>query len=107
MAIDTIILVRVFHLLVDRAIEVTTTGGVSVRAWWTVGRLMIAVEDEGPWIAPKDIPGLFAETSPDYVLRQAARLTQRMDGVLTATNEGRQKGLCVILRVPVETPILN
>jgi K+-sensing histidine kinase KdpD len=98
---DPATFVRVFHLLVDRAIEVTPTGGVTVRAGRTAGGIVIVVEDEGPWVAPRDVPKLFLETSPDADLLLAARLTRRLDGLLTATSGGRQKGLCVTLLVPV------
>ncbi len=99
--IDPVTFVRVFHLLVDRAIEVTPIGGVTVRAGRTAGGVVIAVEDEGPWVAPMDVAKLFLETSPEVALCRAARLTRRLDGVLTASSGGRQKGLCVTLLVPV------
>jgi K+-sensing histidine kinase KdpD len=99
--IDPAPFVRVFHLLVDRAIEVTPSGEVIVRAGRTAGGVVIAVEDEGPWVAPGNVPRLFLEASPDADLYLAARLTRRLDGLLTATSGGRQKGLCVTLLVPV------
>ena len=99
--IDPVTFVRVFHLLVDRAIEVTLTGGVSVHAGRTAGGIVIAVEDEGPWVAPRDVPKLFLETSPDADLCLAARLTRRLDGLLTAISGRQQKGLCVTLLVPL------
>jgi len=98
---DPAIFVRVFQLLVDRAIEVTPTGGVTVRGGRTAGGIVIVVEDEGPWLAPRDVPKLFLETSPDADLCLAARLTRCLDGLLTATSGGRQKGLRVTLLVPV------
>lgn len=98
--IDTHTLIRVLHLLVDRAIAVTPAGGVAVRMQWATGRLIVVVEDEGPWIAPHDIPGLFAASSPDAALQLAARLTRQACGVLTATSEGRRAGLCVTFEVP-------
>lgn len=98
--IDTHTLIRVLHLLVDRAIAVTPVGGVTVHVQWTTGRLVVVVEDEGPWIAPRNIPGLFAISSPDTALQLAARLTQQAYGVLTATSEGRRAGLCVTFEVP-------
>jgi len=98
---DPAIFVRVFHLLVDRAIDATPSGGVIVRAGRTAGGVVIAVEDEGPWVAPGAVPKLFLESSPDADLCLAARLTRRLDGMLTATSGGRQKGLCVTLLVPV------
>jgi signal transduction histidine kinase len=101
LVIDPVPFVRVLHLLVDRAIEVTPTGGVTVRAGRTARGVMIAVEDEGPWVAPRDIPRLFLESSSDADLHLAASLTRRLDGVLTATSGGREKGLCVTLLVPV------
>lgn len=99
--IDPVTFVRVFQLLVDRALAVTSTGGVTVRAKRTAGGVVIAVEDEGPWVAPRDVAKLFLESSPDTDLYLATRLARQLDGVLTATSGGRQKGLCVTLLVPV------
>lgn len=48
LVIDPAPFIRVFHLLVDRAIEVTPTGGVTVHAGRTAGGVVIVVEDEGP-----------------------------------------------------------
>jgi K+-sensing histidine kinase KdpD len=101
--LDPVVLARVFYCLVDRAIEVTPTGGVTVRVWWTVGRLMIMVEDEGPWVAPMDVAQLVSEASPDPALRLAARLVQSVKGNLAATSEGRQQGVCITLTVPART----
>jgi K+-sensing histidine kinase KdpD len=101
LAIDPVSFIRVFHLLVDRALDVTPTGGVTVRAGRTAGGVVIAVEDGGPWVAPGNVPKLFLESSPDADLCFAAHLTRQLDGVLTATSGGRQKGLCVTLLVPV------
>ena len=98
---NPVILARVFFLLVDRAIDVTPTGGVTIRAGRTAGGIVIVVEDEGPWVAPRDVPRLFLEASPDVDLCLAARLTRRLDGLLTASSGRRQKGLCVTLLVPV------
>ena len=98
---NPVIFARVFSLLVDRAIDITPTGGVTVRAGRTAGGVAIVVEDEGQWVAPRDVPKLFLETSPDADLCLAARLARRLDGMLTATSGGRQKGLCVTLLVPV------
>jgi K+-sensing histidine kinase KdpD len=98
---NPVLLARVFSLLVDRAIDVTPTGGVTVRAGRTAGGVVIVVEDEGPWVAPRDVPRLFLEASPDADLYLAARLTRRLDGLLTASSGGRQKGLRVTLLVPV------
>src|SRR5713101_5962582 len=98
---DPAIFVRVFHLLVDRAIEVTPTGGVTVRAGRTAGGIVIVVDDESPWLPPRDVPKLFLETSPDADLCLAARLTRRLDGLLTAISGRQQKGLCVTLLVPL------
>src|SRR5687768_16497667 len=61
MFVDPITLARIFSCLVDRAIAVTQQGGVTVRAGLAGGRLVIAVEDEGPWVAPTDVARLFAE----------------------------------------------
>jgi signal transduction histidine kinase len=99
--IDPITFVRLFQLLVDRALAVTATGGVIVRAKRTAGGIVIAVEDEGPWVAPRDVAKLFLESSPDADLYLATRLARRLNGVLTATSGGRQKGLCVTLFLPV------
>jgi hypothetical protein len=52
-------------------------------------------------VAPRDIPKLFLETSPDADLYLAACLTRRLDGLLTASSGNRQKGLCVTLLVPI------
>jgi two-component system sensor histidine kinase ChiS len=101
LVIDPVPFVRVFHLLVDRALEVTPTGGVIVHAGRTAGGVVIVVEDEGPWVAPRDVAKLFLETSPDADLCLAARLTRRLDGLLTGTSGGRQKGLRVTLVVPM------
>jgi K+-sensing histidine kinase KdpD len=100
---DPIVLARVFYCLVDRALAVTPSGGVTVRAWWTVGRLMIMVEDEGPWVAPMDVARLVSEASPDPDLRLAARLVQSVKGDLAATSEGRPQGLCITVTVPART----
>jgi K+-sensing histidine kinase KdpD len=103
MFLDPIPLARVFYCLVDRAITVTPTGGVTVRAGMTLGRLVITVEDEGPWVAPMEVPKLFSEVSPDEDLHVAARLARSLDGELTAASEGRRHGLCVTLTVPAKT----
>jgi K+-sensing histidine kinase KdpD len=99
--VDPITFVRLFQLLVDRALAVTATGGVTVRVRRTAGGVVLAVEDEGPWVAPRDVAKLFLEASPDADLCLATRLARRLDGVLTATSGGRQKGLCVTLFLPV------
>ena len=101
LVIDPALFVRVLHLLVDRAIEVTPIGGVTVQAGRTAGGIVIVVEDQGPWVAPSDVAKLFLETSPDADLYLATRLTRRLDGVLTGTSGGRQKGLRVTLLLPV------
>jgi hypothetical protein len=59
------------------------------------------VEDEGPSVAPMNMPKLFLGSSPDADLHLAARLTRRLDGVLTASSGGRQQGLCINLWVPI------
>jgi signal transduction histidine kinase len=103
MFVDPILLAQVFYCLVDRAIAVTPTGGVTIRAGMTLGRLVIAVEDEGPWVAPMEVAKLFGEASPDEDLCLAARLARALGGELTATGEGRRHGLCVTLTVPAKT----
>ncbi len=51
-------------------------------------------------LPPRDVPKLFLETSPDTDLCLAARLTRRLDGLLTASRGARQQGLRVTLLVP-------
>ena len=101
--VDPFILDRIFSCLVDRALVVTPVGGVTVGAGSAFGRLLIAVEDEGPWVAPTDVSRLFAESSPDEALRLAAHLARAVDGELVASSEGRRQGLCVTLTVPAKT----
>ncbi len=103
MFIDSITLARLFSCLVDRALAVTQQGGVTVRAGLLRGRLLITVEDEGPWVAPMDVARLFAPSSPDADLLLALRLAQAVHGELTASSEGRRRGLCVTLAVPAKT----
>ncbi|MBI3245981.1 MAG: HAMP domain-containing histidine kinase [Deltaproteobacteria bacterium] len=99
--IDAVSFVQVFHLLVDRALAVTSTGGVIVRAKRAAGGIMIRVEDEGPWVAPRDVPRLFVAPSPEADLVVAAQLARRLEGTLTAISGPKQKGLCVLLRIPM------
>jgi K+-sensing histidine kinase KdpD len=99
--LDPVPFVRVLHLLVDRALDVTPRGGVTVRARRTAEGVVIMVEDEGPSVAPMNMPKLFLGSSPDADLHLAAHLTRRLDGVLTASSGGRQQGLCINLWVPI------
>jgi len=99
--LDPVPLVRVLHLLVDRALEVTPKGGVTVHARRTAEGVVIMVEDEGPSVAPMHVPKLFLGSSPDADLHLAARLTRHLNGVLTASSGGRQKGLCISLWFPL------
>ena len=101
LALDPVPFVRVLHLLVDRALDVTPRGGVTVRVRRTAEGVVITVEDEGPPVAPMSVPKLFLSSSPDADLPLAARLTRHLDGVLTASSGGRQKGLCISLWVPI------
>jgi signal transduction histidine kinase len=72
-----------------------------VRAKRAAGGIMIRVEDEGPWVAPRDVPRLFIDPSPEMGLVVAARLARRLEGTLTAISGPKQKGLCVLLRIPM------
>ena len=104
--VDAVSFVRLFHLLVDRALEVTPPkGSVVVRAQRAAGGIVFRVEDEGPWVAPKDIPRLFIAPSPETDLATAAQLARRLDGMLTASSGVDHKGLCVMLQIPM-TPTL-
>src|SRR5262245_2401456 len=71
LVLDPVPFVRVLHLLVDRALDVTSSGGVTVRVGRTAGGVVIAVEDEGPSIAPMNVPKLFHGSSPDADLHLA------------------------------------
>jgi len=108
MILDPIILARVFYALVDRAVTVTQQGKVDVRIGLRGGRLVVAVEDEGPWMNPRDVATLFTASSPDTELRTAVNLARTIKGDLTATNEGRLCGLYAKLTVPAKTlqPVL-
>jgi hypothetical protein len=99
--IDAVSFARVFHLLVNRALDVTCTGGVIVRAKRTAGGILFRVEDGGPWVAPRDIPRLFFAPSPDADLVAASDLARRLEGLLTVTGGREQKGLRVGLFVPM------
>jgi K+-sensing histidine kinase KdpD len=101
LSLDPVPFVRVLHLLVDRALDVTPRGGVTVRARRTAEGVVIAVEDEGPSVAPMNVPKLFLGSSPDADLPLAARLTRHLNGVLTASSRGRQQGLCISLWIPI------
>jgi signal transduction histidine kinase len=103
--IDAESFVRVFQLLVDRALEVTLTGGVIVRAQRSAGGIIIRVDDQGPWVAPRDVPRLFVPPSPETDLVMAAQLARRLDGALTANSGPDHKGLCFMLQIPL-TPTL-
>ena len=99
--IDVVSFVRVFHILMDRALEVTSTGGVSLWAKRAAGGIELKVKDEGPWVAPRDVPRLFVEPSPEADLLVAAHLARRLDGALTASSGLDHKGLCLTLRIPL------
>jgi K+-sensing histidine kinase KdpD len=101
LSLDPVPFVRVLHLLVDRALDVTPTGGVTVRARRTAEGVVITVEDEGPSLAPMQVPNLFLGSSPDADLQLAAHLTRHLDGVLTASSRGRPQGLCISLWLPI------
>ena len=103
--IDAVSFARVFHLLVNRALDVTLTGGVTVRAKRAAGGILFRVEDGGPWVAPRDIPRLFFAPSPDTDLVAASGIARRLEGLLTVTSGTEQKGLRVRLFVPM-TPTL-
>ena len=50
--IDAVSFARAFHLLVDRALDVTQTGGVRVQAKRAADGIVFRVEDGGRWVAP-------------------------------------------------------
>lgn len=104
--IDVVSFARAFHLVVDRALAVTQTGGVRVQAKRAAGGIVFRVEDGGRWVAPCDISQLFFGPSPETDLVVAARLARQLDGRLTVTSGQEQRGLCVTLFVPL-TPILG
>jgi hypothetical protein len=99
--IDVVSFARVFHLLVNRALDVTFTGSVIVRAKRAAGWILFRVEDGGPWVAPRDIPRLFFAPSPDADLVVASDLARRLEGLLTVSSGLEQKGLRVRLFVPM------
>jgi len=99
--IDAVSFARVFQLLVNRALDVTLTGGVTVRAKRAAGGILFRVDDGGPWVAPRDIPRLFFAPSPDADLVAASDLARRLEGLLTVTSGAEQKGLRVRLLVPM------
>ena len=99
--IDAVSFARVFHLLVNRALDVTLTGGVTVRAKRAAGGILFRVEDGGPWVAPRDIPRLFFAPSPVADLVVALDIARRLEGRLTVSSGLEQKGLRVRLFVPM------
>lgn len=103
--IDAVSFARVFQLLVHRALDVTLTGGVTVRAKRAAGGILFWVADGGPWVAPPDIPRLFFGPSSDPDLVAASGIARRLEGLLTVTSGAEQKGLRVRLFVPM-TPTL-
>lgn len=99
--IDAVSFARVFQLLVHRALDVTLTGGVTVRAKRAAGGILFWVTDGGPWVAPRDIPRLFFGPSSDPDLVAASGIARRLEALLTATSGAEQKGLRVRLFVPM------
>ena len=99
--IDVVSFARAFHLLVDRALTVTQTGGVRVQAKRATDGIIFRVEDGGRWVAPCDISQLFFGPSPETDFVVAAQLARQLEGRLTVTSGQKQKGLCVSLFVPM------
>jgi len=104
--IDVVSFARAFHLVVDRALAVTQTGGVRVQAKRAADGVVFRVEDGGRWVAPCDISQLFFGPSPETDFVIAAQLARQLDGRLTVTSGQKRRGLCVSLFVPL-TPILS
>jgi two-component system, NtrC family, sensor histidine kinase KinB len=99
--VDRILLARTLQLLIDRALDVTPVGGVVVRAKRTAGDVVIVVDDEGPWVSPRDVPRLFLPGSAETDLLAAADLARQLGGMVSATGKPEQLGMRVRLLVPI------
>ena len=99
--VDRPLLIRALQVLIDRALGVTTGGGVIVRAKRTASEVEIGVDDGGPWVSPLDAPRLLLPGSPAAELLEAADLARRLCGTITASGGSHHYGLRVRLVVPL------
>lgn len=113
---DPHLLTRVLTNLLDNALRVTPPGGRVTLRWRGVGeRLVFAVSDTGPGIAPHDLPHLFdplyrADASRNrqtggagFGLTIARRILRAHGGDLSAAN-GAAGGAVLTGVLPAATP---